>query len=313
MLINSPNLQVLFQGYQFIFQGAYDKAPTGWLDQIATRVPSDTEEEIHFWLAQIPKMREWIGERAVQNMASYEYKLKNKHFELTEELDKNRVADDKHGFFGSHVVPMMASQVKKAPDYLLRDLLRTAQSSVIWDGQNFFDASHPISKFPGSGISGTQSNYYSSGKALSYDNVVAVRSAMMLFKAEDGESLGVSPNLLVVPPQLGPLARSIAQAEYAPVVYGSNTAATVQPNAVRGTFEVLELPELGADATTWYMLDTSKPVKPFLFQERQAPQFQSLVSPTDPKVFWLKKFTFGVDARWVPGFGPWFLASKCVA
>lgn len=315
MLLTTPNLQLLFQGYQFTFGTAYDKAPTGWADKLSTKITSMTEEELHFWLAQIPKMREWLGPRQVRNMAAYEYKLKNKNYELTEELDLNKVNDDKHGFFGASVIPMMAAQAKKHPDYLLRDVLRTGQSTTIWDGQNFFDAAHPVNKFPGGGTSATQRNYWSSNKALSYDNAVDVRSTMMLLKGEDGEPLGVNPNLMVVPPQLGPLARTIAQAEFAPKAYGtsgSESAATVQPNSLRGTFEVLELPELGADTTTWYFMDVSKPIKPLIFQERQAPQLVALVSPNDPKVFWERKLTFGIDARWVAGFGPWFLAAKAV-
>jgi phage major head subunit gpT-like protein len=315
MILNSTNLQQLFNAYSFQFQQAYDKSATGWLDKVATRMPSDTDQSIYFWLASLPKMREWVGERQAQNLAEYEYVLKNKDYELTVELDRNRVMDDKHGFFAASTVPMMAAQAKKQPDYLMRDLIQLGSTTTIWDGQNFFDSSHPISKFPGSGISGTQSNNFTS-TALSYDNAVAVRSSMALLKDESGETMNVVPNLMIVPPQLEGLAKAIAQADYAPKAYGtpgSESAATSQPNMMKGTFEVLMLPEFGNQPTTWYFLDTSKPINPFVHQERMAPKFEALIAPTDANVFNLKKYKFGVDARWVPGFGPWFLAARAIA
>lgn len=315
MILTTPNVSLLFSGFSFTFQQAYNSAPS-WADQVASIIPSNTSQEIHFWLAQLPKMREWVGERVFNNLASYEQIVINKDWEDSLELDRNRVEDDQHGFFSATSIPMLAARAKKNPDYLLRDLLRAGHSTPSYDGQNHFDASHPINKFPGSGVSGTQSNYYSSGKALNYDNLVTVRANMMSLKDESGEPFEVQPDLLVVPPQLGAQARALATAEYAPKAYGtpgSESAATSQPNTMRGLFRVLELAELSADATTWYMLDTTKAVKPMIHQLRRAPVFVSLIAPNDPKVFEIKKYRFGVDSREAAAFGPWWMSAKMVA
>jgi phage major head subunit gpT-like protein len=121
------------------------------------------------------------------------------------------------------------------------------------------------------------------------------------------------PDTLMVPPQLEGLARLICEGEYVPQVYGSNTAAAPQPNMLKGTLKALVVPEFYMDPTTWYLLDTSNGIKPFIYQLREAPNFVSLISPSDPKVFWEKKLTFGVDMRAAVGFGPWWLAAKAVA
>ncbi len=59
----------------------------------------------------------------------------------------------------------------------------------------------------------------------------------------------------------------------------------------------------------WYLLDTSRPLKPLIYQERKKPEF---VAKTDPKtsdtVFMSKKFIYGVDARCNVGFGLWQMA-----
>lgn len=55
----------------------------------------------------------------------------------------------------------------------------------------------------------------------------------------------------------------------------------------------------------WYLLDTTKALKPILFQNRQAPQFTSLDNPDDPNVFLRKEFIYGADSRNTAGFGFW--------
>lgn len=58
----------------------------------------------------------------------------------------------------------------------------------------------------------------------------------------------------------------------------------------------------------WYLLDTSRAVRPLIWQERQGYQFVAMNSPTDANVFLNKKHLYGVDARVNAGFGLWQLA-----
>lgn len=59
---------------------------------------------------------------------------------------------------------------------------------------------------------------------------------------------------------------------------------------------------------TWYLLDVSRAVKPFIFQDRQAAQFVTKTAITDESVFIKKKFQYGADSRNNAGFGLWPLA-----
>ena len=59
----------------------------------------------------------------------------------------------------------------------------------------------------------------------------------------------------------------------------------------------------------WYLMDTSRPVKPIIFQERKVPEFVSKVSPRESDhVFMEKEFLHGVDSRCNVGFGLWQMA-----
>ncbi len=59
---------------------------------------------------------------------------------------------------------------------------------------------------------------------------------------------------------------------------------------------------------TWYLIDTSKPVKPMVFQTRKPYTFVPFVRPDDQSVFWRNEFIYGVDARVAAGFALWQLA-----
>lgn len=58
----------------------------------------------------------------------------------------------------------------------------------------------------------------------------------------------------------------------------------------------------------WYLLDTSRAVKPLIFQEREKPEFQSCDGPGDHNVFSRDEYLYGIRARHNVGFGFWQLA-----
>lgn len=315
MIINSSNLAILTQNVQVVFNKAYEAASSDYLDKVATVITSSTKEEIFPMVAEIPQLREWVGDRQANDVATYDYKLANKDFELTVKLDRNKVLDDQYGIWMQTVVPMIAQQAKRKPSLLVRDILRTGQSTLGHDGQNFFDASHPINKFPGGGFSGTtQQNYWSSGKSLTFDNYRDVRSKMMNFRGESGERFNIVPNLLVVPPQLEMQARYILNSDMvAAQTFGNDTNVGGYSNPLKNSAELLVLPDLGADATTWYLLDTSKAIKPFIYLKRQDPILVPMFNPNDESVYRRKEFEFGVDMRGAAGVSLYWLAAKAVA
>lgn len=60
--------------------------------------------------------------------------------------------------------------------------------------------------------------------------------------------------------------------------------------------------------TPWYLFDTSKMVKPLIYQPRASYQFVALDSPTDEALFRRKEFVYGADGRGNAGVGLWQLA-----
>lgn len=64
----------------------------------------------------------------------------------------------------------------------------------------------------------------------------------------------------------------------------------------------------GYSGEAWYLLDTSRPLKPLIFQNRRPLAINALFNPTDPAVFTSNEFWFGADMRCEAGFGFWQMA-----
>lgn len=58
----------------------------------------------------------------------------------------------------------------------------------------------------------------------------------------------------------------------------------------------------------WYLLDTSRALKPLIYQERKKPQFIRMTQEEDEAVFMRGEYRYGVDLRCNVGFGFWQMA-----
>lgn len=64
----------------------------------------------------------------------------------------------------------------------------------------------------------------------------------------------------------------------------------------------------GGGGTAWYLLDTTRALKPLIYQTRRSFDLVALDKPTDQNVFNRKEFVYGVDGRANAGYGFWQMA-----
>jgi phage major head subunit gpT-like protein len=294
MQITPSAIAAINKGFSLRFQEAFAKANPRYREFV-TEVPSTGKSELHGFIDKLPRMREWLGERQLANLVAREFEIANKHLELSFEVDRDDIDDDRLGVYNPKL-EMLAEQAAKYPDDLLVALMQNA-TGLCYDGQYFFDDDHPVNM--DDAALGTQSNKLA--LALSATNYATARAAMGVLKGSDDRPMGVRPTHLVVPPQLEGTARTILNAD---------TIATGETNIWKGSAQLVVWDELAGEATTWYLMDHSRALKPFIFQNRKAPEFNYLTDPNAENVFMKKKFVYGVDARGNAGYGPWFLALK---
>jgi phage major head subunit gpT-like protein len=148
MKINSPNLDALRVGFQTAFQGGLEMA-VEQSSRVAFEIPSSTKEERLGFLGKMPNVREWVGDRQVQNFSEYDYSIKNKDWEITIGVDRNAILDDSFGIYN----PLFAEMGQSTGGHretLLFTALKNGFTSKAFDGQNYFDTAHPILNADGS-------------------------------------------------------------------------------------------------------------------------------------------------------------------
>jgi phage major head subunit gpT-like protein len=299
MLVNKETVANLFISLKTTFNNAFNAAPSVW-EKIAMKVPSTTGQNDYAWLSKFPRMRKWIGEKTIKSLEASKYTIVNDDFEATVEVDRNDIDDDNLGIYAPQA-QMAGESAKQLPDEIVMDLVNGAMTSRCFDGQYFIDSNHPVKL--ADGTVGVVSN--KGTKALSAASQVAAiasfgaaRAAMRKFKDDEGRPLNITPNVLLVGPGLGDIAR---------LLMTNDRLDDGKANPYKNTAEVVEDARITSD-TAWFLLDTTKPVKPFIYQERKAPVFVQQTDPQADDVFDRKKFKFGAEARAAGGYGFWQLA-----
>lgn len=142
MELNAANRAMLYQAYSAAYAKGLTRRPPVW-NAVAMSIPSATSENVYDWLQGNFSIREWIGSRVRQNLATSDFSLKNKKFEGTIEVDRDKVADNQYGSYALRF-EMMGESVVQFPDKLIFPLMKNGFSTLCYDGQYFFDTDHPV-------------------------------------------------------------------------------------------------------------------------------------------------------------------------
>ena len=215
MILNAAALSALFTSLKTGFNKGMESTRSVW-DQVAMMIPSGSKQNDYSWMGTWPKLREWLGDKVVQNLELHTYNIVNKDYESTIEVARNDIEDDNLGVYAP-LAEMEGAAAKTWPDENLFPLLKTGfTTGKCYDGLSFFNASHKVGK----------STY-------------------------------------------------------------SNTG--------------------GGSGTPWFFMDTTKPVRPLIFQQRKAPTFVAQDDVQADSVFNRAKLKYGIEARGNFGFGLWQL------
>jgi phage major head subunit gpT-like protein len=146
MIINRENLSAMYNGFKTAFNNAFSGVAPMW-QKVATLVPSTAKTENYGWLAEFPRLREWIGDRQIKSIAASGYAITNKKFESSIGIPRDDIDDDSYGVF-TPLFSEMGDASATHPDELVFALLAAGFTTTCFDGQYFFDTDHPV----GSGV-----------------------------------------------------------------------------------------------------------------------------------------------------------------
>jgi phage major head subunit gpT-like protein len=290
MDITRETLKSMGQAFDISFQKGLTTAKPEHAAFSAT-VKSNGKSSFYPFLATLGGIREWVGDRQPANVSGEALEVKNRKFEGTVAVDRDDVQDDQTGLYGL-LLQDLGARAANFPGLLAAEALVAGISGTWCDGKEFFSTTRKYNK-------ATISNKTTA--ALSAETYALGRSAMRQYKGHDGQPMGARPSLLVVGPKLEATAFDILKNELAVKTRteGATPVGGAVKNAWMGSADYLVLDYLADDYDDyWFLMDASKPLKPVLIQEREAPVLTSLDKETDPDVFKRDEYLYGVRMRY---------------
>lgn len=143
MLLNSTTLRTLGVSFNTAFKEGLNSVAEPTYKRVSMVVPSSTAENEYGWLGKLPRIREWVGDRVIQNLKAHSYTIKNKSFEQTLGVDRDHIEDDNIGIY-SPLFQEMGRSASVFPDETIWPLLAAGFGTPCYDGQYFFDTDHPV-------------------------------------------------------------------------------------------------------------------------------------------------------------------------
>ena len=289
------NYTVIGRGLKGAFIKAYDNGedPKDVMPFIMETVSTGRDEE-YGWLGNSPKMREWLGDRKLTKLNSFDYKLKNKDYEATLDVLRNDIDDDRMGNYKVRINDL-AEQARIHPRALFYEALLNGTTDLCYDGQPFFSASHSDSE-----ASGVQSNIYTgTGITLAQlkADIEGVEKEMKCLLDDVGNPFDESE--IVIGVVCNPsLKQKFVELNTLSMISDSD-------NGMKGRISQITDSCRLSDVNDWYLANIkSGGVKPIIRQVRQKPTFGAQEADSS-NGFMRKIYYYGIDSREVFGYGLW--------
>jgi len=255
--INDATLQDLNKQLNAKWTAAFEAPPQTQLQAIATQYTSSTASNHYAFMEAMGGWSEWNGARQFKDVASQQFEVKNKDYEMSLKMPKNQIEDDQAGMYTGLVPSMVAGWFKKQ-EQLVRDVLVT--NPVAYDGAALFGTTRKYG-------SNTISNYATG--ALTATTFETARVAMMSYLDAAGEPLAVKPDTLIVGPKLEKTAFDIVKNYFG--YDGTDKVQIENFYAMTGTRIIVSPYLIGTYDDYWFLADTTDIVKGVLLQIREVP------------------------------------------
>lgn len=293
VIVRSEFHEELFVGLKAIYDTQYQgDAETAFYRTVCSVIPSSTRTERYQYLGAWPYMREWVDERNIEGLRGKSFEITNKKYEATVGLDIDDVEDNQLGDIRLQV-QNMAANAAQHPDELVTTLMENGAATVCFDGKYFFDTDHAW------GDSGSQSNKLTgTGTTVAQitADLKAATLAMRKFKNDRGKQMRLKPTHVMIPGEL--------EWQFAEILTAARASGGATNIMTKLRLEVI-INDLLTDAKDWYLLCCSRPIRPFIFQNRKTPVFTTPDAGMSDRKFMKGEELYGVDGRYADGYGHW--------
>lgn len=270
------------------------------LDEAVMETESSGTAEEYIFIGDLPGFSEWKDDRKMGKLAAHKIRVDNIPFSSGVPISRIEIMDDKLGIVGKRLAGL-ASKAKRHKPKFLTDLLlngfdgtsfKYTGDGTCYTEQLFFSASHSLEGGP------TQSNIATD--ALSVTSLEARILQMTSFTSWDGEDpLEITPTHLIVGPKLQFNAKRIVGQQITVETAGDGGVTNIH----YGSLKVIVNKRLvGAYDDYWFLGAFGEPIKPLIFQKREAITTAMAVDWSTDDMFYRGKAKYGAQARYGGGY-----------
>ena len=305
MDINRSNMTEFFEELKASFTAGFDANFENSLhNKLAMTIDSKSASMTHGWLEQFGEMREWVGDRIVENITSDKLTITNKLYEKTKDIRRVDIEDDQHGLY-LPIVSGMGAVAARQPEIICMHALLRGTADTWADGEVFFKADRQYGDY-------TIANYTTD--ALSAATFDEAYQAMTSFLGHEGSPIGVRPMYLLHGPKLRNKAFEILRDDFAARTAdrtsgtAANESATQGRNPNAGTVIPVQSAHLvdgvKVNGTTydaadyWFLFGEAAGIPGLVYQNRLAAELQTQKwNPDSEYTFDTDKFQIGARLR----------------
>jgi phage major head subunit gpT-like protein len=253
-------------------------------DALFQEQPSTSASEKYAWLGDYPQAQEWLGDKVSGWLKDYDYTIANKDWYTAVDIDRNEIRDDQLG----RLLPRIQGMAQALGSFkfnMLLQLLNNSLTDLAFDGSAYFANRAAPNDNLLAGAGTTLANIVT--------DLVAARQAMQAFTTDQGRTLGIAPDTVVVPTALEYVMRQAVNADLA----GLSGERVYNPfkDWIRN---IIAIPGL-TDTSDWYLFNTTAWMKPFIYQVREAPNMEL----DDTQSHRNRKLTYSANLRANGGYG----------
>lgn len=297
MIVYGPSQ--LEKGFKALFIEQLASEPEDLLVREATTlVSSDSDHEDYAWLGEVASLSEFVDEVQFEGLSDASYALINKKYVGGLAVKRDDLADEKTGGLALRIRDL-AQRASRYRSKLLVDALIAGTSTVCYDADNFFSATHPKRGKQ----TATQSNIVTqtgTTTALVQADLASAIAALYNFVDEAVEPLNESFSRLFIcyPPALH---KPIAEAVLAGVV---SQTSNVQFSSE--SFSLIRQPRLtSTSAANFYVGISDALVRGLIYQDREPVSFEAQEGPDSDSAFLREVYRYKVRMRGRAGYGRW--------
>ena len=303
-VVSSDFIAALLTNNQALFQREFDAATAlqGWMS-FTSELSSSSDSERYNWLGTSPVMEDVTQtELTLDSLYSFNFSISNLTYKAGMEVTRAAIEDDKLGLIQPRI-SQLAQEAARHPGQLVN--AQFEDNPTAFNGSTFFNDGFTV------GGSGTMDNNVPSAGATTaaaptiaeMQTAIGIgRKTMRAFEDDKGRVMNLTPDTLVVPPNLEQIAYQALSGSSTPgsvaLLPGGNGQGT---NAIGG-YNVYVNPSLTSDVI-FYCLYTGGVVKPFLFQSRVSPSLEGVTTPNSESGVMRDRYLYSVRARYNVGVG----------